>query len=47
MSIGIDVPVKPRSWDSAEVRCVRAVRGSRGDVEVVDVEDNTLDSSMD
>lgn len=30
ISSGMAVPVRPRNWDSAEVRCVRAVRGSRG-----------------
>lgn len=29
MSIGMAVPVRPRNWDKAEVRKVRAVRASR------------------
>lgn len=35
MSIGMVVPVRPRNWDSAEVRRVRAVRASRGVVDEV------------
>jgi hypothetical protein len=35
MSIGMAVPVRPRNWDSAEVRRVRAVRASRGVVDEV------------
>lgn len=35
MSIGMAVPVRPRNWDRAEVKRVRAVRGSRG-VDIAD-----------
>lgn len=35
MSIGMAVPVRPRNWESAEVRRVRAVRASRGVDEVL------------
>lgn len=34
ISRGIVVPINPRNCDSAAERYVRAVRGSRGDVEV-------------
>lgn len=30
MSMGIAVPVRPRNWDRAEERYVRAERSSRG-----------------
>lgn len=42
MSIGLDVPVSPRNWESAEVRWVRAVRGLTGCVDEVDAGFETL-----
>lgn len=38
----MDVPVSPSNWERAEVRWVRAVRGSRGCVDEVGAGFETL-----